>query len=526
MRHCLYLVSLATIGLALMHLSISSQQAHAADIETLIMPGEVIKMHADLEKECSNCHKAFNRSEQMNLCLDCHEDVQTDIRVRSGFHGLFDEVSGTDCAECHTDHIGRGGDIVDLDEGDFDHKLTDFLLQFSHVDAECADCHLPDEKFRDAAGDCIGCHKEDDDHDGDLGEACGDCHVEKTWQDITFDHSQTEYPLVGKHETVVCIDCHIDNLYEGTADDCFSCHADDDEHNGLSGENCGNCHSPTSWDDTSFDHQRDTELALAGGHADLACTECHSEEPFSDELDVNCISCHEDDDDHDGHFGPDCGNCHAEVEWKSGTFDHDLDTDYPLKGAHADTDCIGCHVEPIYDVALESGCNSCHADDDVHEGTQGTDCVECHNVSSWTDDVFFDHDLTRFPLLGKHLDEECDACHETQKFEDAATACRDCHQEDEPHDGRFGEVCEGCHNPVDWQIWFFDHNLQTDFELQGAHVSVACNDCHRQSIKNMIKLSVRCGECHRSNDVHDGEFGANCERCHSAESFKDVRMLQ
>ena len=42
----------------------------------------------------------------------------------------------------------------------------------------------------------------------------------------------------------------------------------------------------------------------------------------------------------------------------------------------------------------------------------------------------------------------------------------------------------------------------------------------------MIKLSVRCGECHRSNDVHDGEFGANCERCHSAESFKDVRILQ
>lgn len=509
-----------------MHLSISSQPVWAADIETLIMPGEVVKSHADLESECSNCHKAFQRSEQINLCLDCHEDVQADVRGKSGFHGLSGDVPGVECAECHTDHAGRDADIVQLVEDSFDHGLTDFALLFSHNEAECTDCHSPDEKYRDAPGDCIGCHKEDDNHDGELGEACSDCHNEKSWEEVQFDHSQTDYPLVGKHETVACADCHVDNVFEGTAEDCFSCHAEDDSHNGLSGEDCESCHSPSAWDDTSFDHQRDTTFALDGGHADLACGECHSEEPFSDELDAGCVSCHEDDDDHKGHFGPDCANCHGSVEWKSGTFDHDLDTEYPLKGAHLETACIECHVEPIYDVALETGCNSCHAEDDVHEGTQGTDCAGCHKVSSWTDDISFDHDLTSFPLLGKHIDQECDACHESQVFENVDTECVDCHIEDEPHDGRFSTACEGCHNPVDWQIWFFDHNLQTDFQLKGAHVSVACNDCHRQPIESMIDLSVRCGECHRSNDVHDGEFGANCERCHSAESFKDVRILQ
>ena len=509
-----------------MHLSISPQQSQAADIETLIMPGEVVTSHADLESECSNCHKVFQRLEQNSLCLDCHDDVQSDVMEKIGFHGLSGDIDGAECAACHADHLGRGADIVQLVETAFDHDLTDFSLLFSHNDAECADCHLADKKYRDAAGECIDCHQEDDEHNGELGEACSDCHHEESWQDIAFDHSQTDYPLVGKHEPVACADCHSDNVFEGTPDDCFSCHADDDAHEGLSGEDCGSCHSPSAWDDSSFDHQRDTAFALDGGHADLACGDCHGEDPFADKLDVGCMSCHEEDDDHDGHFGPECANCHNAVEWKSATFDHDLDTEYPLQGAHLDTGCVDCHVDPIYDVSLEAGCDSCHADDDVHEGSQGTACATCHNESSWTEDVAFDHDLTDFPLLGKHIDEECDSCHESQVFGDTESTCVGCHNDNDPHEGRFGASCEGCHNPVDWEIWFFDHNLQTDFQLDGAHVSVACNDCHRKSLGNMIKLAVRCGDCHRTDDVHDGEFGANCERCHSSESFKDVRTLQ
>ena len=46
-----------------------------AQIETLVMPGELIAGHAELEATCGNCHKAFDRGRQRELCLDCHDDV-------------------------------------------------------------------------------------------------------------------------------------------------------------------------------------------------------------------------------------------------------------------------------------------------------------------------------------------------------------------------------------------------------------------------------------------------------------------
>jgi hypothetical protein len=75
-------------------------------------------------------------------------------------------------------------------------------------------------------------------------------------------------------------------------------------------------------------------------------------------------------------------------------------------------------------------------------------------------------------------------------------------------------------------LWIFDHNLQTDFELGGAHVRVACNDCHRVALSEMSAISGSCGNCHRADDIHDNEFGTNCGRCHSADSFKEVRTVQ
>lgn len=505
---------------------ISSQQLMAADIETLVMPGEVVLSHADLEAECANCHKVFSKSKQSSLCLDCHKDIAGDVQEQRGFHGKSERVAEAICAACHSEHLGRDADIVQLVESSFDHDLTDFLLLGGHSDAECKTCHLPDQKRRDAPGECVDCHTEGDPHGGQLGTDCADCHNAKSWQEVEFDHDETDYPLVGKHQAAACTDCHIDNVFDSTPDDCFSCHAKDDVHKGLSGENCAGCHNPTAWDDTSFDHSRDTHFMLDGAHATLTCNDCHSDEPFSDKLDVACVSCHQDDDNHHGHFGADCASCHVSSEWESSVFDHAIDTDYALKGAHREVKCEDCHVEPIFKVALESGCTSCHMEDDVHEGSLGEECGTCHNDASWTESIRFDHDLTIFPLLGKHMDAQCDTCHESKVFSDAGTACADCHIEDDPHEKRFPGSCAACHNPVDWAIWFFDHDEQTDFLLDGAHVSVACDGCHRQEIEDMSKLGSRCGDCHRADDVHDREFGANCERCHSSTSFKDVRSLQ
>jgi hypothetical protein len=497
-----------------------------AQIKTLIMPGPVIEGHAELEPDCESCHQAFERGQQRKLCLDCHEDVALDIGSRNGFHGRSDEARDAPCASCHTDHEGRGADIVGLNQATFDHELTDFRLLGKHAEADCEGCHAPDKKYREAPDTCIGCHEADKPHEESLGTECAGCHNPSGWPDVDFDHDTTDYPLIGKHMDAGCLDCHATETFTLTSTTCYSCHAGDDAHDGLSGNECQNCHSPSGWNETSFDHSRDTEFPLTGGHAEQSCDACHSDDPFSDSLDKACVSCHLEDDEHAGHRGGGCDSCHSSEDWATSTFDHDVDTEYALDGAHASVECADCHVEPIFEVALESTCHACHEEDDPHDGTQGSECADCHNETAWTDDVFFDHGLTRFPLLGHHAETECSDCHETQVFRDAPTACVDCHADDDSHEGRFATDCALCHNPVDWLSWQFDHDTRTGFPLAGAHARTSCESCHRGSLTRQTALGERCSDCHRADDVHNGEFGYDCGRCHSADSFRDVRTLQ
>jgi hypothetical protein len=490
------------------------------------MPGDVILGHANIESDCSSCHLAFNRSEQRALCLDCHEEIASDIEVRLGFHGRSDEASIAECSSCHTDHEGRNADIMGLDEDTFDHDLTDFELLGHHAETLCADCHLPEEKHRDVSADCAACHTEDKPHEQALEADCIDCHNESDWVEVSFDHDTTEYPLLGKHMDTICLDCHVVEVFADAPDTCFGCHEEDDNHHGRSGNQCETCHNPTDWNDSSFDHDRDTDFRLEGRHGELACTDCHSDDPFSDVMEMTCVSCHLEDDEHEGHNGVDCASCHSNDSWTDSVFDHARDTEFSLNGSHADIACVDCHIEPIFETAPGTSCVSCHLEDDSHEGTQGDQCDDCHNEIDWEEAPFFDHDLTRFPLLGEHDNIECDDCHETQVFVDAADDCIGCHLEDDNHDGTFADNCESCHNPVAWDLWLFDHNVQTDFLLEGAHVDVTCADCHRSSLASMQRIGASCIDCHRSDDIHDGEFGADCGRCHSDSSFQEVRSLQ
>jgi len=503
-----------------------AESARSQTIESLVSPGELAEAHADLQTECSACHMRFDRGRQRELCIECHEDVGIDIDRELGFHGRSTEVRGTACADCHTDHEGAGADIANLDEDAFDHDITDFRLQGRHVEAACDGCHAADIRRRDAPSDCIDCHNDDDVHDGFAGNACGDCHKENDWKEISFDHDVTDYPLIGKHREVTCNDCHEDRTFRTTPTTCYGCHVEDDAHDGRSGDRCENCHNPKSWQDSSFDHARDTSFLLDGSHAELTCNDCHSEDPFSDRLETACASCHLEDDHHEGHFGEECDTCHATSLWTVSHFDHDRDTEYALRGAHTTIECEACHIEPIFEVILQTSCSDCHADDDPHKGEQGIRCDDCHNESSWQDDVLFDHDLTRFPLLGRHPETECGDCHETHVFRDAPELCVECHGDDDPHGGRFTDDCGACHNPVDWLAWQFDHGLRTDFPLEGAHADTACDACHRQPLAAMERMGGRCGDCHRSDDVHDGEFGFDCGRCHSADSFSNVETIQ
>ncbi len=505
---------------------LTSHDSVAQDIETLVMPGEVISGHADLENECSSCHKMFDKEGQRQLCLDCHEDVADDVNTESGFHGLRAEIQNEQCSTCHAEHEGRDAIVVIMDEETFDHRFTDFQLEEAHDEAACEDCHSSELKYREASSDCVDCHREDAPHEDTMGADCAECHQPTEWLDAEYDHDATDYPLIGEHLQVECLDCHADRTFPKPENTCFDCHAEDDTHDGRSGNDCGSCHNPTDWNDSSFDHSRDADFRLSGKHAELACDDCHSENPFEDTLDKTCSSCHLEDDEHDKHNGSQCGDCHNSSGWAEPYFRHDRDTDYELLGGHREVACNDCHVEPIFAVALTTTCDSCHLDDDAHEGSLGTQCEGCHTEVNWQDPVFFDHDLSPFPLLGVHAENECEDCHATQSFGDTDSECVACHQDDDPHRGNFDDQCGACHNPVAWDTWTFDHDLQSDFSLTGVHVDVACDDCHRSALGKMRLTGGSCGSCHRASDLHDGEFGPDCGRCHSADSFSEVRSVQ
>lgn len=509
-----------SLVLLMMAMAFNAAPALAIELEKLVMPGPVIEGHADTETECSACHVAFSRDRQRVLCADCHELVQADITGGIGFHGRDPEASQADCATCHVDHEGRDANIINLDVDSFDHKVTDFELVSAHLEVDCEDCHVPPEIYRDAASTCYGCHQDDDEHSGGLGEDCADCHQPTEWLETSFDHEKDAgYALLAGHAEAECLACHVDHQYENTPTDCYSCHRDDDEHEGLNGTDCAFCHVVRSWTELLFDHQQETGFALLGQHGDIGCADCHAGNKFEVALQSECISCHLDDDEHKGRNGPDCGDCHNTVDWAESLFDHERETGFVLLGKHSEIVCADCHTGPVNEVKLEVECIACHRDDDQHEGEQGEACGDCHNEQGWTVAVRFDHDFSNFPLVGLHQEAGCNDCHESKRFREAPEECIDCHREDDEHNGTLGPACVDCHNPGGWQFWAFDHNTRTDFILDGSHEGLACEACHTEPVRDEFQMANTCAGCHRRDDVHRGEFGTDCARCHNTRTF-------
>jgi hypothetical protein len=503
--------------------------AQAGIFERLVMPGPLIADHAEYESECNSCHENFSRGSQRSLCLDCHTEIAADFESRSGFHGLSADVGERECAGCHTDHEGRDADVLGLVEESFDHDLTNFPLHDSHVEAECQDCHTEDAAFHAAETECVSCHLEDDQHMGNLGEVCSDCHRETEWSDAFYDHEVASgFALTGSHDSLTCVSCHVEEVYVETPTECVGCHLEDDSHMGLNGPECQDCHTTINWEESTFDHFETTAFSLVDSHAGLVCESCHEGNKFEVETSNECVGCHLEDDSHEGINGTECADCHRETEWLDVRFDHAVDAEFALNGAHGELECADCHVDPVAVSLPETSCVGCHEEDDPHAMQLGDDCAQCHAELTWTDNVRFDHDLTQFPLLGSHSQVMCEDCHETNAFLDAPEECVDCHLEDDVHEARFGEDCTLCHVPVDWLAWRFDHDIQTDFPLDGAHDGLDCHGCHREAVTetSAIQLSTGCAGCHRSDDVHRGEFGDECAACHRTTSFADLKPLQ
>jgi Zn finger protein HypA/HybF involved in hydrogenase expression len=476
--------------------------------------------HKDVK--CDKCHlpKFKKHRDAPDDCYSCHKK---DDKHKGAV--------GEKCGDCHSIKSWKEQDIA------YDHDQTKFKLRGAHADpkVKCEDCH-PKDHYKKTPLACNSCHKEDDDkkgHRGRFGPKCENCHTDKDWKTLKFDHDKdTKYLLKGKHKTTKCQDCHTGNdvYHDKVKTTCIGCHQKDDKHKGVEGDKCEKCHSERDWKETpEFDHSK-TRFPLKGKHGDpkVKCEDCHKTKIYTD-TPMDCWSCHKKDDEEKGHrgrFGPKCENCHGEKDWKTLKFDHDRDTKYPLRGKHKDTKCHDCHTGlDVYKDKVSQACIACHQKDDKHRGVEGNRCEDCHLESDWkTTKDKFDHGLTRFPLLGKHGDKKvkCEDCHRSQAYAAAPVDCWSCHQIDDVHKRRLGKLCEPCHNPVDWKRWDWNHDKRTRFKLDGAHQKLSCYDCHSKPVDD-AKLPMGCVPCHEKDDVHAGSFSKQCDRCHVTKNWKTIK---
>ncbi len=410
------------------------------------------------------------------------------------------------------------------------------------LQADCSNCHTSFSK-KSQRKQCLDCHKEvavdvkeKTGFHGKRAEIqtkeCKFCHTEHIGRkaDIvlfdadTFDHKLTDFVIDGAHVKAECAQCHKPKKkFSEAPSACIDCHKDAEPHEGKLGKDCASCHTTTDWvKTTTYDHSK-TNFPLKDNHQKVPCKSCHIGEVYKD-LPTNCIDCHRIQDVHEGRFGEKCETCHAPSKWTEVKFDHNKDTKFPLAGKHAKAKCDTCHEDNAFKVKLETDCVACHKKDDPHEGQLGKNCSQCHSAESWRDNVVFDHEITRFPLIGLHALVPCEACHVTSAYRDAPLKCATCHEKDDYHEKRLGKECATCHNPNGWDRWVFNHNRQTKFKLTGSHEGLECRACHTKKRSASLNLPTTCISCHKRDDVHRGSFGKKCESCHVTGTFKDVKL--
>lgn len=450
------------------------------------------------------------------------------------------------CQSCHTTISWKPIRAVP----DFDHNKTAYPLRGMHASVACTQCHVK-PVFTDVGHTCSECHA--DIHRGQMGAKCENCHSVKGWQVSIKDikQHQNRFPLIGAHSTLACDSCHkgaADGQFVGLSTACASCHSGvfakttNPNHTAVGfPAQCEMCHSMNSWMGAQFDHARFTGFALTGAHAKLECSVCHTNNNFSGVRSA-CVSCHISDfnsTNNPNHqaagFSQECSMCHNTTTWLGVNFDHNTQTKFPLTGAHATVQCSQCHLNGQF-AATPTACVGCHLTNfqqttNPNHAATGIPqtCEQCHNTTTWGDGKF-DHSKTAFPLTGAHLTVQCLSCHVGGKYVGTPTQCVACHltsfqQTTNPNhvSGGFPQTCEQCHNTTSWLTSTFNHNT-TRFPLTGAHVNLACTQCHVGG--NFASIPTDCNSCHSKdlqgttnpNHVAAG-FPTDCSLCHSTTNW-------
>lgn len=306
-------------------------------------------------------------------------------------------------------------------------------------------------------------------------------------------------------------------------------------------QDCQQCHSTNSWavdaQEMDFDHAS-TGFALVGAHSAQKCASCHESLTFSN-IGSSCADCHTDI--HRGELGKECESCHNAVSWENRQeiFMQHLNTRFPLKGAHALTDCESCHFNQQRNTYKNTPveCQFCHTEDYIvtehpnhREAGFPMDCQACHRINAFTwADTDFDH--STFPLTGAHQRTACESCH-SEHFAGTPRDCYACHKSDydataEPQHAPFGfqTDCQTCHDTERWTDTTFDHVGVSGFELVDIHATLLCSQCH---VNNQVTgLARDCFGCHETDyrgATDPNHVAANyphdCTTCHTQTAWQ------
>jgi len=222
-----------------------------------------------------------------------------------------------------------------------------------------------------------------------------------TWQSLTEPgrlssaHAHLENNCAACHtsvtgvETAKCIVCHANDesilqrqptSFHASISSCTECHL---EHRGV-GER------PTNMDHSALVHiglrqlkrddSPDSESRVTATHlSDLLRREpAENGLPHahitSEELVLNCTTCHSNDDRHFALFGKDCAQCHATDRWTIPEYQHP---------SPSSTDCAQCHQAPPSHYMMHFNMISARVAGKPHAKVH--QCQQCHQTTSWND---------------------------------------------------------------------------------------------------------------------------------------------
>lgn len=351
--------------------------------------------HAATLGDCELCHVAPWSSERIaDRCENCHTDVVSEMSKIAKAHGaMLHDDPNLACAHCHPEHQGSSAPLT-LKQArvDFPHDVMEYSLSGHELTAAnqpfvCEDCHAENLTGFESST-CIECHRELDlaftqAHVLSWGEDCLACHDGVDTYNKHFDHGKVPFALMGAHVDVDCYTCHTDARslldLQSAPRDCFSCHREDEPHEGRFGADCAECHSMDAWIPATFDHDL-TAFKLDGKHVEVLCEDCHKTDASLADA-MECADCHAEDDKHNGQFTLLCGACHKTTGWADSPFDHNK-SNFPLTGGHLGVDCELCHKDDQFE-GTPTSCFTCHGYPGWHGAAFGANCLDCHTVNTW-----------------------------------------------------------------------------------------------------------------------------------------------